>query len=204
MQVWSRQRGVSFCPRHAPLARVAAARHDRGFTLVELMITLAVAVVLIMIAVPSFKTLTLSNKLTTTANDIVGALNIARMEAIKRNASTQLCSNSATNNTSDTLGTACGTQIGAVYVLVGATATATATQVGAGTVGITTPLALTGNMAAVRFDGRGMGHAPGITTPLTVLIADISTSAVSSNNHRCINLTAGSILVTTTTSLACP
>ena len=51
---------------------------SRGFTLIELMVTIAVAAILLALAVPSFKTLTVSHALTTTANDIVGALNLAR------------------------------------------------------------------------------------------------------------------------------
>src|SRR5487761_2254403 len=114
--------------------RHAAPARARGLTPIELMITLAVAVILLVIAVPSFRTMTISNRLTTTANDVVGALNTARMEAIKRNAGTQLCSNNATLNTSDTLGTACGTAAGAVETLTGSPAVAS--SVGAATIGI--------------------------------------------------------------------
>ena len=209
MQVLSRQRGVSLIETRKPTnlggrspecgsVTVAARRRERGFTLVELLITMAVALVLIMIAVPSFKSLTLSNKLNTTANDVVGAINIARMEAIKRNASTQLCGNAS--NGSDTLGTKC-TEVGAVYALVNGTPT----QVRAAPAGLAAPIVLTGGtMAAVRFGGQGLGHAVTGTAPLTGLIADISTSAMSTNNHRCINMTAGSIIAVTTASGACP
>jgi type IV fimbrial biogenesis protein FimT len=187
-----------------PLVQAAARRHGRGFTLIELLVTLAVAVVLIMIAVPSFTNITVSNKLTTTANDLVGAINTARMEAIKRNASTQFCSNLSTANVAsatDALGTKCGTDTGAVSALLTGT---TAAQVFAGTTGITAPIQLTGNVAAVRFDGQGLGHAVGSTALFDGLVADISTSAISTNNHRCINMTAGSIVVTTSSTVACP
>ena len=209
MQVLSRQRDVSLIGAREPKnvggrspecgsVRGAARRRERGFTLVELLITMAVALVLIMIAVPSFKSLTLSNKLTTTANDIVGAINIARMEAIKRNANTQLCGNASTG--SDTLGTKCA-ETGAVYVLVNGTPT----QVRASPTGLAAPIVLTGGtMTAVRFGGQGLGHAITGTAPFTGLIADISTSAMSTNNHRCINMIAGSIIAVTTTSGACP
>lgn len=175
-------------------------RHECGFTLVELMITLAVAVVLIMIAVPSFRNITLSNKLTTTANDIVGAIHAARMEAIKLNAGTQLCSNSAASNTSDTLGTACTTQAGAVYALVGGTAA----QIRAGTTGIATPLELSGDLTALRFSTSGLGQVAGTTAPYSGPVADICTNTLSSNNHRVVTMTAGSIITTTTSSGACP
>jgi type IV fimbrial biogenesis protein FimT len=222
MQVLSRQRGVSLIEvrksantdthsfecvsvatntsRHNP---VAARRLTRGFTLVELMITVTIAVVLIMIAVPSFKSIMLSNKLTTTANDLVLAINSARREAVKRNASTQLCSNSASVNTSDTLGSACTTQTGAVYVLVGGSP-ATAATVLAGTPGIAMPIQLSGDVQALRFNGQGLAYSVGSTTPYGSTVADICTSQMSSNNHRKITMAAGSILATTTSSGACP
>ena len=213
MQVLSRQRGVSLIQPHKqahaggrPFGCFAAAgrsRHVGGFTLIELMITVVIAIVLIMIAVPSFKTLTLSNKLTTTANDLVLAINSARMEAVKRNASTQLCSNAASSNTSDTLGTKCGTQTGAVLVLVGGSP-ATAATVLAPTPGIATPIQLSGNVQALRFNGQGLARAVSTTGPYTGLVADICTNQISTNNHRQIRMAAGSILTTTPSSGACP
>lgn len=179
----------------------------RGFTMVELIITMVVAAVLVMIAVPSFRTITISNKLTTSANDIVGAVNLARIEAVKRNSSTQLCSDSATSNSSDALGTACGTtNIGAVYALSGVAAGATqaAVQVRAAVNGLAAPIVLTGNLVAIRFSSQGLGHLATDTTPYTGPIADVSTSSISTDNHRCIRITAGSILTVTKSSAACP
>src|SRR4029453_2229612 len=66
-------------------------RRAPGFTLVELMFTLAVGSVLMAIAVPSFNQLMASSQLTTQANSFVAALNLARSEAIKRNTSVTLC-----------------------------------------------------------------------------------------------------------------
>lgn len=181
-----------------------AARQVRGFSLVELMVGLAVAAVLLVIAVPSFRNLTLSNRLTTTANDIVGAIYTARMEAIKLNGSTQLCSDSTTSNTTgttDTLGNACTTQTGAVWASVGGTAT----QIRASTVGISTPLQLSGDLTALRFTSAGLGQAVGVPGPYNGLVVDICTAGMSNtNNHRQIWMTTGSTLETRTTSGACP
>ncbi|MDE2154958.1 MAG: prepilin-type N-terminal cleavage/methylation domain-containing protein [Xanthomonadaceae bacterium] len=194
-----RSPGGSGMPRSGP---VGTPRRGRGFTLVELMITMAVAVVLIMIAVPSFRSMTLSNKLTTAANDMVGAINIARMEAIKSNSNTQLCSDSSASNTSNTLGNACNAspQAGAVYALTNGAAT----QVRAASVGITTPLKLNGSITALRFGGQGLGQAVGTTTPYTGTVADICTGSISTGNHRLIQMTAGSIVAVTTTTGSCP
>lgn len=55
-----------------------------GYTLIELMVTIAVAAIVMGVAVPSFNATVRSNRLTTSANDWVSTLNFARSEAIKR------------------------------------------------------------------------------------------------------------------------
>ena len=174
----------------------AGHRRDRGFTLIELMITLAVAVVLIMVAAPSFTSVTAANKLTTVANDVVGAISVARMEAVKSNTSAQLCGD--TGNGTDTLGAACA-EPGQVYVLINGAAS----PVRAGTPGISSA-PISGTMVGVRFASSGLAHAVNTTTPYTGLVVDVSTSAISSDNHRCVNMTAGSIVAVTKASGACP
>lgn len=57
---------------------------EKGFTVVELMATIVIAGILATIAVPSLRNMTLSNRMTTQANDFVTAMMLARSEAIKR------------------------------------------------------------------------------------------------------------------------
>jgi type IV fimbrial biogenesis protein FimT len=77
--------------RHPPLGKAYSLNLLRGFTLVELMIVLAVMAVLLAIAVPSFMDAALSSKLTSHANNLVASTNFARGEAIKRNAIVSMC-----------------------------------------------------------------------------------------------------------------
>jgi type IV fimbrial biogenesis protein FimT len=58
--------------------------HSSGYTLMELMVTIAIAGILLGVAIPSFTSIISSNRLTTYANELVAALNLARSEAIKR------------------------------------------------------------------------------------------------------------------------
>ncbi|WP_198246464.1 GspH/FimT family pseudopilin [methane-oxidizing endosymbiont of Gigantopelta aegis] len=56
-----------------------------GFTLIELLMVMAIMSIILSIGVPSFQSMITNNRLTTQANSMVGALNIARSEAVKRN-----------------------------------------------------------------------------------------------------------------------
>ena len=62
-----------------------------GFTLIELMITIVLAVVVISLAVPSFQETIRTNRLATQTNQFVSALNLARSEAIKRGVRVTVC-----------------------------------------------------------------------------------------------------------------
>ncbi|MGN6235153.1 GspH/FimT family pseudopilin [Dyella sp.] len=180
--------------------RMRGGDRSSGFTLIELMVTIAVAAVLLVIAVPSFRSITLSNRLNTTANDIIASLNTARMEAIKGNASAQFCSNSATANTTSLLGKGCGSELGAVYVTTGSTAT----KVRSGPTTITDAIQLSGDAAALRYDGDGIAKAVGSSSPFNNTVVDICTSALTKENHREITMVGGSILQTEKKTATCP
>ena len=166
--------------------------------MVELLVTLAVVAVLAVIAVPSFKNITLSNRLGTAADGIVAAIQTARMEAIKRNAYAQFCSDSSSNNGTSTLGSACASHAGGVY------AGTAASKVRDAITGIDAPLKYNGSMVALRFSAQGQGYKVGDSAPYTGKVADICTASLSSGNHRVISLAAGSVITTTTSSASCP
>jgi len=66
----------------------------RGFGLVELMVTLSVVVILMAVAVPSFRDTFIRNRLTSQVNTFMAALTYARAEAIRRGQSVTLCKSS--------------------------------------------------------------------------------------------------------------
>ncbi len=71
-----------------------------GFTITELMLTIAVTAVILTVGVPSFQGLMERNQLTSNINQIVSSLAFARSEAIKRNLPVALCASSNGENCS--------------------------------------------------------------------------------------------------------
>jgi type IV fimbrial biogenesis protein FimT len=57
---------------------------NKGFTLIELMITVAIMSILLSVGLPSFQSIIASSRLTAATNGMVSALQLARFEAIKQ------------------------------------------------------------------------------------------------------------------------
>lgn len=65
---------------------------QRGLTLVELLVTLAVAAIVISVALPNFRSMVQSNRASAHTNDFVLAVSYARSEALRRGGDVRLCS----------------------------------------------------------------------------------------------------------------
>lgn len=68
---------------------------QRGFTLMELMVVLALAAIIMSLAVPNFSAFMRNSRLTSGANDLLAALTMARTEAIKRQVPVAVCATTA-------------------------------------------------------------------------------------------------------------
>jgi type IV fimbrial biogenesis protein FimT len=62
-----------------------------GFTMVEMIMTVAVGSILLTIAIPSFRYVTNSNRIAAEINGLLGDLQFARSEAIKEGVSVSVC-----------------------------------------------------------------------------------------------------------------
>ena len=54
----------------------------KGFTLVELMVTIAVAAILLAVALPSFQSISRNNAVRATTNDLISTINLARQQSM--------------------------------------------------------------------------------------------------------------------------
>jgi len=84
-------------------------RDRHGFTLIELLITVAIVVIGLAIAVPSFREIILNNRQAIQINELLGSLNLARAEAVKRGLRTAVCKGSAAPGCETTTAGCCDT-----------------------------------------------------------------------------------------------
>lgn len=71
---------------------------SRGFTVIELMITIVLLVILIGLAAPSFSDILRDQRIKTATFDVYASLVFARSEAIKRNQRVAVCAKNADGN----------------------------------------------------------------------------------------------------------
>jgi len=91
MGIFSYRTKDSFQPfartNHAP----PVFSHLRGFTMVELMVTVGVSLILLSLAAPDFSAFIQNNRVKTATEDLVTAIHTARTEAIKSGSAVILC-----------------------------------------------------------------------------------------------------------------
>lgn len=79
------------CTLSAPSLQPNRACSTRGFTLLELLVTLSIAAILLAVAIPSYRGVVQRNAMAAAVNDLVGDLNYARSEAVTRGQMVLVC-----------------------------------------------------------------------------------------------------------------
>jgi len=175
-------------------------QNTRGFTLVEMLVTVLLLSLLMSMAVPSFREATLSSQLTSFANDFVASTVLSRSEAIKRNSQVTLCATTcATSATTCTCATSGGWEQGWV-VLADIDLDGSIDDVVSRHAALKTGLKMTdaSNTRSMTFEPSGVG-----STQVTMTLCRNSPSA--GTNERVITVSAtGRASVSKTTTGSCP
>jgi type IV fimbrial biogenesis protein FimT len=169
-----------------------------GFSLIELMVTVTLAAVLLGIAIPSFRGLIVNNRVITQSNELVGAINFARSEAITRNSNIVLCR--ATTAASNVCALSRGDWTN--WIVRNAAATPPVVRRGiVNTYSATMRVFSDLSLDSVTFSSDGLARTGGVLVSDKVIT--VCTSAASSDNVRSVTLGAGSRLSTTKSTGTC-
>ncbi|RVU41772.1 prepilin-type N-terminal cleavage/methylation domain-containing protein [Rheinheimera riviphila] len=189
--------------------RISRIRADRGFSLMELMVTIAVLAITLAIAVPSFSGVIGESKLRSQAGEIQSALTFARTEAIRLNRSVVFChSNNGTNCTVPAatgwegwLVSAAGAALAAPVLPVSRTGV-----IPAAPMRISSGPNLTAATHAIRFTPQGLARGFANNIPLSDLIRVCITQESVNPNTREIQFSSGgrSRVVATDNAGTCP
>ncbi|MCB1955571.1 MAG: GspH/FimT family pseudopilin [Rhodocyclaceae bacterium] len=178
-------------------------RRQVGFTLIELMVTLAVFAVVAALTVPGMNGFIVSSRLTGQANELLAGLNLARAEAISRNQRVILCPVAAANGVPDTSGCVnpgTGNWAGwMVFVDVNRNGAfdageviARAGVVGGGSTTVKASASLSGVSNIVDFRPDGVARAHGTVNVQQVALGLCDTSRVAGENARLVTVMLGS------------
>lgn len=158
---------------------------SRGFTLIEMLVTLAIFAVLLMIAIPSMRPFLQSQSVKNASMDINASVALARSEAIKRNATVDVIANNATDWSQG-------------WVVSQTTTTPAATitirkQAALSNIAI----AIAPASASFSFDGNGRMTTTGFTFTITPLNQ-------TGSQPLCLTVTAGATGRVESTKVTCP
>lgn len=73
-------------------------KKSSGFTLLELLLTLGIAAILASVAIPSYSNLITSNRIASGVNGLLGAIHMAKSEAVKLGTFVEICKKNSTSD----------------------------------------------------------------------------------------------------------
>ncbi|WP_219062592.1 GspH/FimT family pseudopilin [Pseudomonas sp. UMAB-08] len=150
-------------------------RHrSKGFSLIELLVTVSVVGILAAIAVPNFQSSIQNSKADSEVSDLQRALNYARMEAINRGVSTRI---------TPSTGTAWNTQLQIVLVSSPTVPLRVVSAMSGGATVTVSPESIAA-IAAIDFNSLGGLAAPAVSLVMTYALGNITQTVSACLNGR--------------------
>jgi len=167
-------------------------RYSRGFTLIELMVSIFVLGILTAMAVPSFVGMMNRNRLASQSNELLAAVQYARIEAIRTNAKVTFCG-AASATVSAVSGCANGTQ--SYWVVLGKSG---GVEQQLRVFKVKDPMTVNTTLQKISFGADGLARDATnkalVTSAITVCMATTNPA----QNKRVLNISSGSKVIITT------
>lgn len=126
--------------------------NSKAFTLIELIITLAVLSIFLLIAIPAFNTMLMNHRLSGEIDALAAGLNSARSTALSLSVPTQVCPYLASNST------ACGTSWNNGWIAITAPTSGSSTLIQSHPA-LSQLLTLTSSAGIINFDTHGLASS---------------------------------------------
>lgn len=152
-------------------------RRPSGFTLIELMVTVAVVAIIAVVAVPNLVSVIDANRLRSQTDELVASLQLARSEAIRRNARVTVCASAD--------GATCGGDAWNRWVVRAPDIDGTVDVVQSRA--IDAPVQVTGSDSSISFGPTGLASAP------LTLTTCIPTQSIAENQRLVTVMVGGSV-----------
>jgi type IV fimbrial biogenesis protein FimT len=168
-------------------------RRQRGFTLIELMFSIAVLGILTAVAVPSFTNMSNRNRLASQSNELLSAIQFARMEAIRSSGKVTFCGVASADADSDD---DCGDGANAYWVVIGPKDGGGQEQLRV--FAAKTPMKVSTDLEKISFTADGLARD---ATSKALVTGSITVCLETTNppqNKRVLNIASGSRVVITT------
>ena len=169
-------------------AGIKLVRRQRGFTILEVMVSVAVLGILTAAAVPSFTNMINRNRLASQSNELLSAIQFARIEAIRTNARVTFCGAPSATAAAES---ACDDGEQPYWVVIGG---GQQLRVFA----VKDPMKISTNLEKIRFTADGLARD---TSTNALVAGEITVCLATTNpaqNKRVLNIASGSRVIIST------